>query len=232
MNNSFLSIIIPAYKEYDNLVSIIPKIISELQNHLCFKIYIIKDLSIDRKINKLKKKYDKYMEISTRYPSDSYGDAIRSGIKVISEDGYVVIMDADGSHDPSFIKKMLTKSKKNDVVIASRYIAGGKSDNKLFLVFLSKIVNLLYSKVLKFKCHDVSNSFRLYKSSQLKSIKLTCQHFDIVQEILFALNNKYNIKIKEIPYHFKKREHGESKRSLLIFATHYFFSIIKIYFKK
>ena len=138
-------------------------------------------------------------------------------------------MDGDYSHDPKFIIKLYNK-RKNDVVIASRYINGGNSDNTLILKFLSKLLNLFYNIVLNLNLKDVSNSFKLYNGEQLKKLDLNCNHFDIIEEIIFKfkLNNK-NSKFKELPYHFRQRKHGKTKRNLIIIFA-YLFSILKLRF--
>ena len=94
---------------------------------------------------------------------------------------------------------------------------------------MSRILNITYSFVLGLPCNDVSNSYKIYRKDQLKSIDLTCNNFDIVEEIIFKIyrNNK-NIKIKEVPYSFQKRMFGKTKRNLFLFIVTYVYTIVKL----
>jgi len=95
------------------------------------------------------------------------------------------------------------------------------------------MVNIFYSLFLKLKCKDVSNSFKLYKSNLLRNLNLYSNNFDIVEEILFKMKkNKKDLKIKEIPYTFKKRICGNTKRNLVLFALSFFFTPLKLRFRK
>ena len=76
----------------------------------------------------------------------------------------------------------------------------------------------------------VSNSFRLYRVEQLKGLVLKCQNFDIVEEILLKLCRQYDVTILEIPFTFRKRLFGESKRNLVPFILTYVFTLIRLRF--
>jgi len=78
-------------------------------------------------------------------------------------------------------------------------------------------------------CKDVSNSYKIYHKNQLKSINLTCNNFDIVEEIIFKLyRSKKIFKIKEVPYAFQKRMFGKTKRNLFMFVITYVYTIVKL----
>ena len=180
--------------------------------------------------------FDDTLDVCNRYkvdyilrkPGNSYGDAIRSGIANASGE-YLVIMDADGSHEPDFIRILWKYRIKNDVVIASRYIKGGSTENSKLLNFMSRVLNISYRIILQLDCKDVSNSFKLYKLQDLKSLSLLCNEFDMVEEILFKLKKLNNqIKIKEVPYTFKRRITGESKRNLVLFIFKYAFTLVRL----
>ena len=129
-------------------------------------------------------------------------------------------------HQPKFILK-LYKERYNHVVIASRYV-NGKTDNGFIAEFLSKVLNIFYNIVLNLNLKDVSNSFKLYESKKIKKLNLKCNHFDIIEEIIFKLKVKFNrIRIKEIPYHFRQRKFGKTKRNFIIIIA-YLFSIIRL----
>jgi len=165
-----------------------------------------------------------------RTGSNSFGSAVRTGIGSASGE-FILFMDADGSHAPEFIPKLLAHMNDYDVVIASRYVPGGYTENSKLLILMSKALNIIYSLVLDIKCRDVSNSFKLYRAVLLKSLKLRCDNFDIVEEIIFKIGkNNHDVKIKEVPFTFKKRMHGDTKRNLVLFIMTYIITIFKLRF--
>ena len=222
-----LSIILPSYEEAENLNRLIPTISKTLSNlnHEILVIDTQKPLDNTKEI--CEREEVRYIP---REKGDSFGDAVRTGIK-FSKGKIIVFMDADGSHDPEFIPNLLEHIYEYHVVVASRYVEKGLSENNLLLRSMSKILNLTYSFILNIPCKDVSNSFKAYHAEDLKELDLVCNNFDIVEEILFKLSKKYeDIQIKEIPFNFKKRWHGETKRNLFYFVLTYLYTIIKLRF--
>jgi len=222
-----LSILIPAFDENKNLSILLPKIRSEVKVKN-FEVIVIDGYLYNSKTYLVCKRNN--VVYCQRKNNNTYGEAIREGIKRARGD-YTIIMDADFSHSPKFINVMFKKND-FDVVIASRYINDGGTENPYYLILLSRILNYLYSKILSLKIKDVSNSFRLYRTDKLKNIITLCNNFDVVEEIIYKLSQKYkNLSIIEIPYVFKKRKFGKSKRTL-IFAISYFITLLKLRFSK
>ena len=226
-----LSIIIPSYLESENLKQILPKVHMVLQEIVTNYEVIIVDtvVPMDNTPQVCKENNVKYCNTSKQ---DSYGNAIRTGIGQIHSE-HTIVMDADGSCDPGFIKELYNNRAGNDVVIASRYIEGGGTNNTRFEVISSLVVNKLFSIILNIKCKDTSISFKLYKTDDLKKLVLNCKNFDILQEILFKLKKaKPALQIKEIPFTFTKRMFGKSKRKLVVFIASYLHTILKLRFEK
>ena len=229
--NVNLSVIIPSYLEEENLRIILPRLRNEMQklgdNYEILIIDTMRAMDNTKDVCK-----DNNVIYFNRNTGNNYGDAIRMGIK-LAEGEYIIFMDADGSHSPEFIKNLYQYRNDYDVIIASRYIEGGATDNNSVLIFMSWVVNFIYSKVLNLNCKDVSNSFKLYKKDLLKKLNLNCNNFDIVEEILFKSKKiNENLKIKEVPFSFKKRMFGKTKRNLLIFTIFYIFTLLKLRFWK
>jgi dolichol-phosphate mannosyltransferase len=94
---------------------------------------------------------------------------------------------------------------------------------------MSRLLNMTYSLILGLRCRDVSNSFKLYPGVALRRTTLICDHFDIVEEILYKLvKGPGHLSIKEIPFAFKKRMFGDTKRNLLLFVLSYLFTIVRL----
>lgn len=222
-----LSVILPAYEEAENLNMLLPALRGVLKGlGVSFEIVVV-DASTPR---------DATPEIcerhSVRYVARSggglYGHAIRTAQKV-ALGRYIITMDADGSHGPSFIPKLWVFRDEAGIVVASRYVRGGQTENPAILIFMSMVVNYVFRICLGLRCADVSNSFRLYQGNEFRSLALSCDHFDIVEEILIKLYfARENYLVKEVPFTFEKRKAGKTKRKLLIFAIGYVFTLIRL----
>lgn len=164
----------------------------------------------------------------SRRGGNLYGHAVRTACAEARGD-YCVFMDADGSHNPDFLPSLWQSRTEADLVIASRYVAGGRTENPALLIFMSLTVNYVFRLVLGLRCMDVSNSFRLYRGDDLRSLRLRCDHFDIVEEILVKLAFAHpGYRIKEVPVVFEKRKAGKTKRNLLLFAVGYVVTLLRL----
>jgi len=226
-----LSVIIPAYLEEENLRIILPRLKSVLSGlKVGFEINVIDTLEPMDSSKAVCQVND--ANYFNRENSNYYGDAVRTGIKY-AQGEFIIFMDADGSHTPEFIPQLIKYKDDYDVVIASRYIEGGVTDNSKTLIFLSKIVNFIYALVLRLGCKDVSNSFKLYPAGMIKKLDLYANNFDIIEEILFKIKkNHKHLRIKEVPFTFKQRMFGHTKRNLLSFSFSYLFSLLRLKFGK
>lgn len=231
MSELDLSIIIPAYKEEENLVFILPRIESTLQKLEClYEILVVDTIEpMDCTEAVCGKNGARYIH---REGGNDYGCAIRTGI-AHARGEWLIFMDADGSHTPEFVEELYNHRRGQDVVIASRYVKGGSTDNKLVLIVMSRMVNLAYSIVLGLHCRDVSNSFKLYRRADLLGLSLTSDNFDIVEEILYKLKKKKGkLHIMELPFAFKERKYGETKRNLGAFILSYIRTLFRLRFGK
>jgi dolichol-phosphate mannosyltransferase len=168
-----ISIVLPAYCEADNLRELLPKInntMTKLQKE--YEILIIDTMTkIDDTSEVCKINNCIYIN---RENNNNYGDAIRTGIQKASKE-HLVFMDADGSHNPDDILKFYKEMEKGyDLIIGSRYISGGNSYNGPVLKAMSYFLNITYRILFNIKVKDISNSFRMYKTEQLKSLSLEC----------------------------------------------------------
>ena len=224
-----ISVILPAYHEAENLVNILPR--------------------LNRAMKKLGRPYE-ILVIDTQEPTDNtasvcrangakcisrtggnlYGDAIRTGFAAASGK-FLVVMDADGSHDPAVIPKMyrVMTGQKAGLVIGSRYCRNGSTDNSFILRFMSWVLNVTYRTMFGLRVKDVSDSFRMYRTQMLRVQQFECSNFDIVEEILIRLHYSYpRAAIIEIPIRFSKRAAGESKRDLFKFILSYLKTMKKL----
>jgi dolichol-phosphate mannosyltransferase len=222
-----LSVVLPAYLEEENLRLLLPRLTSTLATlGATWEVLVVDTMEpLDKTRDVCLANGCTYLP---RAPGNDFGDAVRSGIAA-SRGRRVAFMDADGSHPPEFLADLWRHRDEADVVVASRYTAGGVTENSAALVVMSRILNTSYALVLGLPCKDVSNSFKLYRGDALRRLRLVCRHFDIVEEILYKLvRGPARSRVVEIPFAFKKRMFGDTKRNLLLFIASYAYTIIRL----
>jgi dolichol-phosphate mannosyltransferase len=222
-----LTVVLPAYLEEENLRLLLPRLRATLDAlALSWEVLVVDTMTpMDKTADVCRANRCEY---TPRVGGNNFGDAVRTGVAE-SRGQWIVFMDADGSHPPEFITDLWQNRKEGTVVIASRYTAGGTTENSMALIWMSRLLNMTYSLILGLRCRDVSNSFKLYPGEALRRTTLICDHFDIVEEILYKLvKGRDRLSIKEIPFAFKKRMFGDTKRNLLLFVLSYLFTIVRL----
>jgi len=228
-NDIQVSVVLPAYLEEENLRLLLPRLHATMSKlGMGYEVIVVDTIRpMDNTAEVCGSCGSKYINRET---DNSFGSAVRTGIRA-SSGAHILFMDADGSHPPEFIPNLLTQMEDYDVVIASRYVEGGYTENSRMLVLMSKILNVIYARVLNIKCRDVSNSFKLYRAELLKDLKLYSSNFDIVEEIIYKICKKNkSVRIREIPFSFKKRMFGDTKRNLVLFIITYLITLLKLRF--
>ena len=223
---SGITVALLAYKEADNLIILLPKIINNLQKiNIPFSIMVIDTATpLDNTEEVCIKHNVKY--IGQEMPG--FGGALRTAIKYADRELFL-ILDSDGSHNPCYIPEMYKKfvDEKCDIVIGSRYVKGGNTFDSKTSIIMSKCLNATFRLFLGIHAHDISTDYRIYDTHQLKDVKLTRVNYDILQEVLLKMKlNNPKLIIGEVPITFEKRIFGESKRKLVTFI----FSYIKTLF--
>lgn len=222
-----ITVALLAYKEEENLRVLLPQIKKALS--------VIKEeseiLVIDTK-EPLDNTEQVCIANGAKYINQEepfFGGAFRTAIKYATMDKFL-ILDSDGSHDPSRIPAIYERFMTGaDVVIGSRYVEGGKSNDAKSSLVMSKILNTIFRVFLGIRAKDISTDYRMYHTAQLKAVTLTCNNYDVLQEVLLKLRiNKPTLKIEEVPIEFNKRMFGESKRSLLLFIVSYIKTLTKL----
>lgn len=213
-----LLVAICAYREAENLKVLIPAIRDQINRIGCTYDILIVDgqKSLDHTAQVCE-------ELGVRYQNQfepSYGGAIRTVFQ-LADSEKLLIMDADGSHSPSEIPAMYEAMQDGvDLVVCSRNIPGGVSEDKASSQTMSKILQTFYRVATGMKVTDFSTSFRLYRTEQVKKLLLSGEHFDILEEILMKLKlQKKDLVIAETPQHMLQRMYGSSNRSLLKFIA-------------
>ena len=124
-----------------------------------------------------------------------------------------ISMDADLSHDPNEIPKMIDILDKSSFVIGSRYIKGGICEMSSHRLILSIVGNKFIKKILNLSCNEFTTSYRGFNLLKLNDFDLNLvksKGYSFFMETIYRLN-KHGVIINEIPIHFKNRRHGSSK---------------------
>lgn len=144
------------------------------------------------------------------------GTAILAGMNYALEQNYdwFVNMDADFSHHPRYLPALLAGMEIHDVMIGSRYVSGGGSENwPLSRRLMSRSVNALVSRLMRIPARDCSGAYRCYRVSKLRHAQLErvrSRGYSFQQEVLY-LCRKAGCKIGETPIVFENRRAGKSK---------------------
>jgi len=163
-------------------------------------------------------KDDKRVSVLHRLGKDGLGAAYIAGFKWAFEKDYdfLVEMDADGSHRAQDLPLLLSAAVENDLVIGSRYVRGGKTQNwPLHRKILSRGGNLYARLMLGGKLNDMTAGFRVFRSSFLKSLDLSTIN---ARGYSFQIEMAYRTiraggRASEVPITFVEREIGDSKMS-------------------
>lgn len=228
---SNICIVVPTYNEAEN----IPKLVKELEDILRkeeFKIIIVDDDSPDGTAEIAEKLNTQYGNIvAHRRPGKlGIGSAIREGIKIAlsyPNTKFVVTMDADFSHAPKDLPRLLHEAKRSELVQGSRYVEGGKIVGwGISRKMISYGANLLCRTLLRTHLREHTTYYRVYSRKCAEIIAKGVQHDGYEFAIASILTAKdHNVKVREVPITFVDRTSGRSKlKSLDIFKWFLFIS--------
>ena len=218
------------YNEVQNVKKLISLI---YKNFPKADILVIDDNSPDLTYKLLKKLKKKYKNLKIKLRDKKYGldSAHKFAYDFAKKNGYVklITMDADLSHNPIEIKKIVRLLDKSEFVIGSRYIKGGKCELPLLRYLISFFGNKFIKFFLGIKCNEFTTSYRGFNLIKLKNFslkKIKSKGYSFFMETVYLINKK-NFKITEIPIKFKNRIYGKSKiPKIEILRT--FFNVIRL----
>jgi dolichol-phosphate mannosyltransferase len=217
---SEVGVILPTYGEADN----IGRLIDDIENlNLNAMLLVIDDSSADGTQEIVQQKQIKYGNILlyVRPKKSGLGSAITDGFKFFLSaqtiPRYVFTIDADYSHDPKDLPRLLSTIKENKcgIVIGSRYVEGGKTQGWPFSrKVISKTANLIARSSLGLKLRDCTSGFRCYSTDFLKeAIGNLHSHTYEIQIETVRQAALHNFEVKETPILFVNRKRGKSKLS-------------------
>ena len=156
-----------------------------------------------------------------------YGGALKEGLLAARGD-YVVTMDADLSHPPEQIEALLAHRGEGEVVVCSRYVPGASAELSIWRAFLSRVLNLLYGRLLALPVRDSSSGFRIYQRRVFDEIEIQGEKYDVLQEILVQIYCR-GWTVHEIPFAYMERAAGESHARPIQFAPHFLTTLLRLF---
>ncbi len=202
------------FNEKENIIILIEKI-NNLQRDV--DILVIDDNSPDQtgKILKNLENTSKNLKVIIREKKLGLDTAHKLAFNFSKENDYekFITLDADLSHDPKEIPKIIDLLDTNSFVIGSRYIKGGNCEMTLPRLILSIIGNKIIKYVLNIKSNEFTTSFRGFNLNKLTNFNLdmvNSKGYSFFMETIYILS-KLGHNIYEIPIQFKNRTQGESK---------------------
>lgn len=210
-------LVIPTYNEKENIEKLLRLIF--LLGIANLSVIVVDDASPDGTANIVKKLQKKFpIHLIERKGKLGLGSAYITGFHSALEQHatYIFEMDADLSHDPDDISKLIGAMKHADLAIGSRKIPGGKIIGWSWTrKFMSAGAMWLSKLLLGLKASDVTSGFRCYHRSVLEKIDLSTIRSNgyAFQEELLYRTQKKGFRIIEVPVTFVDRQEGKSKLS-------------------
>ena len=207
----------PTFNEAENLPGIVPAILAALPGS---SLLIVDDSSPDGTGDLADKLAadDPRIRVMHRPSKQGLGKAYIAGFKVVIDAGAdrIVQMDADWSHDPKYLPTLVGGLEQSDLMIGSRYVAGGGVRNwGVLRKLISRSGSIFARTILRLAPHDLTGAFKAWRRDTLADLPWTEMHsggyvFSIETTFLAA---RYGARIREIPIIFVDRQKGASKMS-------------------
>jgi len=208
---------LPTYDEIDNLRPMVEAIRAVVP---AVEILVIDDNSPDGtgKVADELAAADRQVHVLHRAGKEGLGKAYLAGFAWALARGYglVMEMDCDFSHDPKYLPGMLAAAGEADLVLGSRYVAGGGTVNwGLGRKLISRGGSLYARTILGLPVRDLTGGFKCFRREVLEAIDLAsveCTGYAFQIELTYRASRK-GFRIREIPIVFADRRVGHSKMS-------------------
>ena len=210
-------VIVPTFNERDNVSPLIAALLSQP----AVRVLIVDDNSPDGTADAadaLAAANGERVSVLRRTGARGLGRSYVEGMQLAlrSDATHVCQMDADFSHDPAELPRLLAAAASADLVIGSRYVAGGRLRNwPLHRVLLSTVANWYVRSITRLPVHDCTSGFRCWSRDLLARLPLA----GIVSDgYAFQVEMTWEARaaggrIVEVPITFVERRQGSSKLS-------------------
>jgi dolichol-phosphate mannosyltransferase len=215
-----LTIVVPTLNERDNLRLLVESVADALRQQ-CWEIIFVDDDSSDGtgKQARALAQHDIRIRCLCRIGRRGLSSACIEGV-LASASPFIAIMDADLQHDEQLLPRMLEalRNEPLDLVIGSRYVAGAGLGESLSggRARASRLATRLARLVCRSDIADPMSGFFMFRREVFEDCvrALSGQGFKILVDLLAS--SPRQLRIKELPYQFRRRRHGESKLDVLV----------------
>lgn len=210
-----VAVLIPTYNERDNLPGVVERVRASVPEA---DVIVLDDNSPDctGEVADELAAEDDHVHVLHRKGKEGLGAAYLAGFAWALEHGYdaMVEMDADGSHRPEHLPRMLEAAAEADLVIGSRYVSGGRVVNwPANRKAISMVGNVYIKVVLGMPVNDATAGYRVYRAETLRTIGLDDVESAgyVFQTDLTVRTVRAGLRVLEVPITFIEREVGDSK---------------------
>ena len=216
-------VVVPTYNEAGNIAALADALLALPLAGL--RLLVVDDDSPDgtgRLAEELAAARPGRVDVLHRPAPRGFGLAYKDGFRWALDHGAeaIVQMDADLSHDPAVVPRLVEKLAEFDVAVGSRYVAGGRVDEEWgpARFALSRSANLLARAILGLGIHDTTSGFKAWRRTALEAIDLgrvRSGGFLFLEEMAY-LCRRLGLRVCEVPIYFAERRVGLSKMSLKV----------------
>ena len=221
-------IVIPAYNEEKNILSVIKKIPKKIKKQK-IGIVVVEDGGSDNTVAVVR---SVNVPITSHVINRGQGDSLRTGFDIALRVGakVVVNMDADGQHKPEDLDKIIKPilDDKADFVKGSRFLGSHEGTSKSREIGINLFSGLL-TILLPGKITDATNGYRAIRVSELSRLELTERRFSAPEILIEAYKN--NLRVLEVPVKVKARSSGKSKKPSITYPIGFLFTILRTWLR-
>jgi len=210
-------IVVPTYNERENVAALVARLLEVAPEA---DVMLVDDNSPDGTAPYAEELFGANPRFSVlrRKGARGYGRSLVDGYRRALALGYarLVQLDADFSHDPRAIPALVAASREADVVIGSRYCAGGRVENwPLRRRLLSRFANRYVCAITGLRVGDATGGFRCYTRRALRRLlegRVSAEGYAFLVESVFRAH-RGGLAVAEVPITFTDRREGQSKMS-------------------
>ncbi|MBD3425641.1 MAG: glycosyltransferase [Candidatus Omnitrophica bacterium] len=228
-------VLIPACNERDNIRLLLEKVLSTRED---LNVLVVDDSSTDGTTEIIRgiSERESRVEMIQREGPRGMGYAIKDGLEYALDKGvrFVIVMDADLSHDPVYIPEMIEALSGHDLVVGSRFVPGGCDERRsLVRMLISRLARNIINGLLRTGVEDPTSGYKCFTGSILAKIEpytLRSENHFICTETLYRAIRK-GARVSEVPIRFHPRSGNLSKLTVgIVFDC--FFKVIMLAIRK
>lgn len=222
MANPGILVVVPTYNEAEN---ILPLVRALLAHPADLHVLVVDDQSpdgtgelVEAEQSRMPAAEKLRLHLLRRPEKQGLGNAYRHAMVWALEQGYskIVQMDADFSHSPEDLHRLLEASDSSDLVLGSRYIPDGKIVGwSAYRQLLSRCANIYARWVIGLPLHDLTGGFKCYRREALLALDISTLHSGGYTFQLETTTRvvRQGFRVSEVPITYRERVSGKSKIS-------------------